>query len=78
MIAIGLDCVPVLYRGPFDAATLALHMDGKTIIGGAAHIREGVVVTPLIERRDDQIGRVILKSVSGDYLLRKGDATEFA
>lgn len=73
-----LDRIPILYRGPFDPATLALHTDGKTVLGSSVHIREGVVVTPLVERRSDQIGRIILKSVSADYLLRKGNATEFA
>jgi hypothetical protein len=53
------------------------HTDGRTVVGSGAHLREGVVIVPLAERRDDQIGRVILKSVSGDYLTRKGEATEF-
>jgi RNA ligase (TIGR02306 family) len=75
---LGLDRVPIVYRGPFTAAVLSEHTDGETILGGSAHVREGVVVTPMTERRDDQIDRVILKSVSGDYLLRKGDVTEFA
>lgn len=74
---LGLTRVPVLYRGPFSREEMMRHTDGKTVIGGGAHIREGVVVTPVRERRDDRIGRVILKSVSGDYLTRKGDATEF-
>ncbi len=73
-----LRTVPVLYRGPFSREVMYSHTDGKTVIGGGVHIREGVVVTPVQERRDDMIGRVILKSVSGDYLTRKGDATEFA
>jgi hypothetical protein len=29
-------------------------------------------------KRDNAIGRVILKSVSGAYLTRKGDATEYS
>lgn len=74
----GLRTVPVLYSGPFSREVMYAHTDGKTVIGSGAHIREGVVVTPALERRDDMIGRVILKSVSGDYLTRKGDATEFA
>ena len=49
-----------------------------TVLGSAAHIREGVVIRPRTERHDDRTGRVILKSVSGDYLTRKGDTTEFA
>ena len=76
--ALGLHRVPVLYRGPFNRDILLQHTDGNTVIGESSHMREGVVVTPLNERRDDRIGRVILKSVSANYLLRKGDATEFA
>ena len=77
-ITLGLDRVPVLYRGPFSRDVMMQHTDGKTVIGYDAHIREGVVITPVVERRHDQIGRVILKSVSADYLLRKGEATEFS
>lgn len=74
---LGLARTPVLYRGPFSARVLAEHTDGKeTVSGQELHIREGVVVTPVIERRHDDIGRVILKSVSEAYLLRK-NGTEF-
>jgi len=38
----------------------------------AGHMREGVVVRPLHERNDPDVGRVILKSISPDYLLRNG------
>ena len=37
--------------------------------------REGCVVTPVVERYDPGLGgsgRVILKSISADYLARKG------
>jgi hypothetical protein len=43
----------------------------------AKHIREGVVVTPVVEREDMRLGRVALKSVSEKYLLRKG-GTEYS
>ena len=67
--------VPVLYRGPFSAAVMLEQTDGATALGGK-HVREGVVVTPATERESAELGRVILKSVSGDYLTRKG-GTEF-
>lgn len=73
-----VDRLPVLYSGPFSKAVMLEHTAGKTVVGGGAHIREGVVVVPVVERRDDTLGRVILKSVSEDYLLRKGEATEFS
>lgn len=75
---LGLDRVPVLYRGPFSREVLYQHTDGRTVLSNGAHVREGVVVTPVIERRHPRHGRVILKSVSGDYLTRKGETTEFA
>ncbi len=73
-----LTRVPVLYRGPFNRDVLYEHTTGQTVIGNGAHLREGIVVTPVVERRHDRHGRVILKSVSGDYLTRRGEATEFA
>jgi RNA ligase (TIGR02306 family) len=78
LLARGLERVPVLYEGPFSDAVLAEHTDGATVLG-AGHVREGVVVRPATERYDvdSNLGRVILKSVSGDYLTRKGQATEY-
>ena len=67
--------VPVLYEGPFSEEMLAEHTDGATALGGG-HIREGVVVRPATERESAEFGRVILKSVSGGYLVRKG-GTEY-
>lgn len=73
-----LPAVPLLYRGPFTQEALETATNGpETLTGKNIHVREGTVVNPVIPRRDDQIGRVILKSVSEKYLLRKGDATEF-
>ena len=73
----GIETVPVLGHGCFTRARIAELTNGKDTIAGA-NIREGIVIRPLIEnRRDPEIGRVILKSVSEAYLLRSGDATEF-
>jgi RNA ligase (TIGR02306 family) len=78
---LGISTVPVLYRGPFNREIMYDHTNGKTILGEGVHIREGIVIVPLQERRDSNIGRVILKSVSGDYLTRKvknGETTEYS
>ncbi len=73
----GFERVPVLWRGPFDKAKMLELTSGKESVSGTeAHIREGVVVRTQQERRDPEIGRVQLKSVSDDYLLRKG-GTEY-
>ncbi len=74
----GFDMVPEIYRGPFSAEIMKQHTDGKeTLSGSGLHIREGVVIKPVVEREHHELGRVILKSVSGDYLTRKGETTEF-
>jgi len=75
----GLPRVPVLYRGPYSKEVQDLYTEGlETVSGKALHMREGIVMAPVVERRDDKLGRVKLKSVSAQYLLRKGkDATEF-
>lgn len=70
-----VETVPVVYMGPFSREKLLEVTGGKDLISGT-NMREGVVVKPLFERNDDEIGRVVLKSVSEEYLLRhKG--TEF-
>jgi RNA ligase (TIGR02306 family) len=60
--------VPILYRGPFDFDTLVKLADGNSTI--ADHIREGIVVRPIHERRDDHIGRIVFKLVSNEYLAK--------
>lgn len=72
-----LETVPVLYRGTFYKVEMERWTNGTEVVSGEdSHIREGIVITPTTERRDDEIGRVKLKSVSEAYLLRKG-GTEF-
>ncbi len=74
---VGFEQVPVLYRGPFSKEKVLELTDGlETVSGTGAHLREGVVVRPTDERRDDALGRVQLKSVSAAYLTRKG-GTEY-
>ena len=71
-----LPLVPKLYEGPFSHKVLEEYTDGVTALGGGRHLREGVVVRPAQERECREFGRVILKSVSGNYLTRKG-GTEY-
>jgi RNA ligase (TIGR02306 family) len=71
---VGLEAVPLLYFGEFSQEVLDQHTSGKSSI--ANHMREGVVVKPQHEWQHPNLGRVILKSVSPEYLLRKG-GTEF-
>lgn len=62
--------VPVLYRGPYREDVARLLADGTTAITGGDHVREGVVIRPVVERWSEEIGRVQLKLVSDRYLER--------
>jgi len=67
----GVPTVPLLYRGPFDLSIIKAHSEGNTTLG-ADHIREGVVVKPVVERVDPKVGRVCLKYIGDQYLFAKG------
>jgi len=72
----GVEMVPVIYRGPFSLDVLREHTDGHTTMcvpaaAGKFKGREGVVATPVVEA-PWRNGRMIVKSVSADYLARKG------
>lgn len=69
-LANGLPAVPELYRGPYDAEAMMNMAEGQTTFP-ASHVREGIVVKPLVERWDNEIGRVFLKLPGQGYLLRK-------
>lgn len=60
-------CVPVVTVGAFDESMLAL-ADGQTLVPGAKHIREGIVIRALDRERVARLGRVHLKVVSNKFL----------
>lgn len=64
----GVARVPVLYEGPFDFDEIRqlAEMDSRTAREDG-HMMEGVVITPIVERRDPDFGRVVLKHVSARY-----------
>lgn len=68
-----LPMVPLIYRGAFSESVLTEHTTGTSTL--ADHIREGVVVKPVVERWDfdNSLGRVILKSINPDYALKHLD-----
>lgn len=76
----GVPTVPELWRGPFNMAKVKQLANGPTYARNpestVTHIREGVVVHPLVERTDPKIGRVILKYVSDNYLTGEYAAEE--
>ena len=75
--------VPILYAGNYDRSVVDDHTTGNTVWGlhdfkePIEQIREGVVVRLIAEgkeevRKHHDIGRMIAKSISPDYLMRKG------
>lgn len=68
---LGLSMVPLLYRGNFSLSQIRALATGPTCLG-AEHMREGVVVKPLAERTDAELGRVILKFLNPEYETSKG------
>jgi RNA ligase (TIGR02306 family) len=75
--AVDIPTVNYIYSGPFLIEEVNRLTNGmETMSGKATHIREGVVIRPYVEREERRLGRVVLKSVSETYLLRKG-GTEY-
>ena len=72
-VALGpqLPWVPLISDGvPFNLDWLKSMANGSSLVHGASNIREGIVVKPMIGRFDPTIGRVILKIVGSEYLLK--------
>jgi len=65
-----LACVPLVARCQFEWCAVQRLAKGESIIPGADHVREGVVVKPIHERTDPMVGRVNLKLINDDYLER--------
>lgn len=65
-----VDKVPALYRGPYSKAKIDSLLSGPSMVRGAKHIREGVVIKAVPERRIPQLGRVQLKVVSNEFLAK--------
>lgn len=53
---------------PFDFDALQKLADGPSLIPGAKHMREGIVIKPLKERQHWKLGRVMVKMVGLNYL----------
>lgn len=71
--AVSLPWVPALYTGPYNGDQLVGLAEGGSVVAaalGEQNLREGIVVKPMRERTDLEIGRVQLKIVSNAYLER--------
>lgn len=74
---VGGTFVPVLYQGPFSEDVMWQYTSGtETVSGNNFNLREGIVIRTTQEAFDVELGRMIAKNVSEDYLLRK-NATEY-
>lgn len=72
-----LNRVPILYRGPFSREIMLEYTVGtETVSGTGLHMREGIVIKPVKERKISfphlPMSRVQLKSVSEVYSARHG------
>jgi tRNA-binding EMAP/Myf-like protein len=65
-----LPWVPLVASCEFDFQKLLELAEGNSLIPGANHFREGIVVKPHVERWHPKCGRLNLKIVSNQYLER--------
>jgi len=73
----GVPSVPIIEQFEFSMDKIKELSTGDSILAsknGAKHMREGIVVKPLWERRDPKMGRVVLKMLNDDYLILKNKA----
>jgi len=66
----GLEVVPVLYIGTYSKDIVKQFTGGESSLA-PDQLREGIVIRS-IKERIEHMGRVILKSINEEYLLRKG------
>lgn len=71
---INIQTVPFLYRGKYHTGLRDLKNGNSTL---ANHIREGIVIKHTTPRYDQKVGRIILKDINPEYLLRK-NGTEYS
>jgi hypothetical protein len=69
----GIPTVPMIKELPipFDFEQILEMAEGPSLVEGAKHLREGIVVRPKMERFDPRVGRVVMKVVSTTYLERQ-------
>ena len=70
LFTLDLPPVPLLFHGPWQPSLVSL-AEGPSTVPGAAHVREGIVIKPVIERTVPVLGRVVLKLHGEGYLTRK-------
>jgi RNA ligase (TIGR02306 family) len=67
-----IQMVPVLGTEPLTLDVLKKRSSGSTVMMlENAHMREGIVFRPVADRFDPKIGRVILKYLNDDFLMKR-------
>jgi len=69
MLVTSLKKVPTLYQGSFNEEVLKLRSGPDPI--GKTHVREGIVIKPTTPRSSKNLGRVVLKAISEEYLMKE-------
>jgi RNA ligase (TIGR02306 family) len=69
-----LPRVPVLYQGAYSWRSVSQFNNADSVLNPSC-MMEGVIIQPIRERTNPEIGRVVLKLISDRYLLRR-DGTE--
>lgn len=64
----GVRRPPLVAKLPFDLEAVCNAAEGPSLVPGAKHYREGVVVHPERERSSLEIGRIKVKFISPQYL----------
>ncbi len=65
-----LQWAPLIYKGPLNEFDIKLMACGNSLVPGAQHVREGLVLRPAKERWNQEMGRVIAKIINPDYFTR--------
>lgn len=78
----GIPRVPLVFMGEYKWEEVSKLASGDSLlakVNNTTHMREGVVVLPIVERESFRIGRAVAKFINPDYLLlkqKKSDAGE--
>lgn len=69
---IEIDMAPILYMGGWKGIEGHFNvLEGLEPLSNSKHVREGYVITPIQEKWHKDVGRVKLKFINPDYLLKK-------
>lgn len=73
LLAYGVKAVPMVYIGEWKPEVILPLAEQDTLLTSAptGHMMEGIVIQPMDQRRDPELGKVILKFISERYWVTK-------